>query len=36
MAHELRERIDKWGCMKLKSFWTTKEMVTRLKSQLTE
>jgi hypothetical protein len=31
MAQQLRERIDKWNYMKLKSFCTTKEMVTRLK-----
>jgi hypothetical protein len=27
MAQQLRERIDKWNHMKLKSFCTTKEMV---------
>jgi hypothetical protein len=26
MAQQLRERIDKWDYMKLKSFCTTKEM----------
>jgi hypothetical protein len=31
-----RERTDKWDYMKLKSFNTTKEMVTRLKRQSTE
>jgi hypothetical protein len=31
-AQHLRDRIDKWDYMKLKSFCTTKEMVTRLKS----
>jgi hypothetical protein len=32
MAQQLRERLDKWDYMKLKSFFcTTKEMVTRLK-----
>jgi hypothetical protein len=36
MAQQLRERIDKWDYMKLKSFCTTKEMVTRLKRKLTE
>jgi hypothetical protein len=30
MAQQLRERIDKWGYMKLKSFCTTKEMVTKI------
>jgi hypothetical protein len=29
MAQQLRERIDKWDCMKLKSFCTTKEMVSK-------
>jgi hypothetical protein len=29
MAQQLRERIDKSDYMKLKSFFTTKEMVTR-------
>jgi hypothetical protein len=33
IAQELRERIDKWDCMKLKSFCTAKEVVTRLKRQ---
>jgi hypothetical protein len=28
---QLRERISKWGCIKLKGFCTTKETVTRLK-----
>jgi hypothetical protein len=32
-AQQLREQIDKWDYMKLKSFCTTKEMVTRLKRQ---
>jgi hypothetical protein len=36
MGQQLRERIDKWDYMKLKSFCTTKEMVTRLKRQPTE
>jgi hypothetical protein len=29
MVQELRERIDKWDYMKVKSFFTTKEMVIR-------
>jgi hypothetical protein len=33
VAQQLRERIDEWDYMKLKSFCTTKEMVTRLKRQ---
>jgi hypothetical protein len=36
MAHPLREKMDKWDYTKLKSFCTTKEMVIRLKRQLTE
>jgi hypothetical protein len=36
MAQQLREKIDKWDYMKLKISFTTKEMVTRLKRQLTE
>jgi hypothetical protein len=36
MAQQLRERIDKWDYMKLKSFCTTKEMVTRLKRKPTK
>jgi hypothetical protein len=31
MAQPLREKIDKWDYMKLKSFYTTKEMVSKLK-----
>jgi hypothetical protein len=31
MAQQLRESIDKWDYMKLKSFCTAKETVTRLK-----
>jgi hypothetical protein len=36
MAQQLRERIDKWDYMKLKTFCTTKEMVSKLKRQSTE
>jgi hypothetical protein len=36
VAQQLRERINKWDYMKLKSFCTTEEMVTRLKRQPTE
>jgi hypothetical protein len=35
-AQELRERIDKWDFIKLKSFCTTKEMVSKLKRPPTE
>jgi abortive infection bacteriophage resistance protein len=35
-AQQLRERIDKWDYMKLKSFCTTKEMVSKLKRPPTE
>jgi hypothetical protein len=31
MAQQLRERMDKWDYMKLKSFCTTKEMISKLK-----
>jgi hypothetical protein len=30
-AQQLRERMDKWDFIKLKSFCTTKEMVSKLK-----
>jgi hypothetical protein len=36
MAQQLRERTDKWDCMKLKSFCTTKEIVFKLKRLPTE
>jgi hypothetical protein len=36
MAQQLRERTDKWDYMKLKTFSTIKEMVTKLKRQPTE
>jgi hypothetical protein len=35
-VQHLRERISKWDCIKLKSFCTPKETVTRLKRQPTE
>jgi hypothetical protein len=35
-AQKLRERKDKWDCMKLKSFCITKEMVSKLKSSPTD
>jgi hypothetical protein len=35
-AQQLRERMGKWDHMKLKSFCTTKEMVSKLKRPLTE
>jgi hypothetical protein len=31
MAQQLKERTDKWDYMKLKSFCTTKEMVSKLR-----
>jgi hypothetical protein len=31
LAHKLRESVEKWGYMKLKSFYTTKGMVSKLK-----
>jgi hypothetical protein len=37
MAQHLRERMNKWDCIKLKGFFcTAKERVTRLKRQPTE
>jgi uncharacterized protein YceH (UPF0502 family) len=35
-AQHLSERTDKWDCMKLNSFSTTKEVVTKLKRLATE
>jgi hypothetical protein len=36
IAQDIREGIDKWDCMKLKSFCTAKKTVTRLKREPTE
>jgi hypothetical protein len=36
VAQQLRERIDKWNYMKVKTFCTTKEMVSQLKRLPTE
>jgi hypothetical protein len=36
MAQHLREGMNKWDCIKLRSFCTSKETVTRLKRLLTE
>jgi hypothetical protein len=36
VAQQLREKIDKWDYMKLKTFCTVKKMITRLKRQPTE
>jgi hypothetical protein len=35
-AQQLRESIDKWDFIKLKSFCTTKEIVSKLKRAPTE
>jgi hypothetical protein len=35
-AQQLKERMDKWDYTKLKSFCTTKEMVSKLKRPPTE
>jgi hypothetical protein len=35
-AQQLRERTEKWECMNLKSFCTTKVMVSKLKRPPTE
>jgi hypothetical protein len=32
MTQQLRESVEKWDYMKLKSFCTAKEMVSKLKS----
>jgi hypothetical protein len=34
MAQQLRERVDKWDYVKLKSFSTAKEMTTRMGENL--
>jgi hypothetical protein len=36
LAQQLKERIDTWDYMKLKSFCTTKEMVSKLKRMPTK
>jgi hypothetical protein len=36
VAQQLKERIDNWEYMKLKSFCTTKEMISKLKWPPTE
>jgi mitochondrial fission protein ELM1 len=36
VVQQLRERIDKWEYMKLKSFCTSKAMVSKLKQPSTE
>jgi hypothetical protein len=36
VAQQLRERMDKWYYIKLKSFCTTKEMVSKFKRPPTE
>jgi hypothetical protein len=36
MAQQIKERIDKWDYMNLKGFYTTKEMVSKLKRLPTE
>jgi hypothetical protein len=36
IVQERRTRIDKGGCIKLKSFCTSKETITRVKRQSTE
>jgi hypothetical protein len=35
-AQQLKERVDKWDYMKLKSFCLTKKMISKLKRQPTE
>jgi hypothetical protein len=36
VVQQLRERIDKWDYKKLENFYTTKEMVSKLKRPPTE
>jgi hypothetical protein len=36
VAQQLKESMDKWDYRKLKSFFTTKEIVSKLKSPPTE
>jgi hypothetical protein len=36
IAQQLRQRIEKWDCIKLKTFCTAKEIVTKLKRQPTK
>jgi hypothetical protein len=36
LDQKLREKIDKWDYMKFKSFYTKKEMVSKLKRPPTE
>jgi hypothetical protein len=36
IAQEIRARIDKWDCVKLEIFCTSKETITRIKKQPTE
>jgi hypothetical protein len=31
IAQEIRARIDKWDCIRLKSFFTTKETIIQVK-----
>jgi hypothetical protein len=33
ITQEIKARIDKWYCMKLKCYFTSKETVTRIKKQ---
>jgi hypothetical protein len=34
IAQEIKARIDKWDCIKLKSFCTSKKTISRIKRQL--
>jgi hypothetical protein len=36
ITQEVRARIDKWDCIKLKNFCTAMEITPRMKSQHTE
>ena len=34
-AQAIQEKIDKWNCMKWKSFWTAEKTINRIKRQTT-
>lgn len=36
IAQETKFKIDKWGCIKLKIFYTAKKTTNRIKTQLME
>ena len=34
-ARDIKERINKWDLIKIKSFWTTKENISKMKREPT-